>query len=66
NDMRFGMIDGWEGEKEPVYTFSYKLLEKEGEFVEIEQLEPGRNVKGESQSEIMGTFLGDVWRRIWE
>ncbi|MEL6255693.1 MAG: hypothetical protein AAFR87_27055, partial [Bacteroidota bacterium] len=66
NDMRFGLLEGWEGENDPVYTFSYKILEKEGEYVEIEQLEPTRNVKGKSQSELMQMYLGDVWRRIWE
>lgn len=66
NDLRFGLMDGWETESEPVYTFSYKLLEKDGDFVEIEQMDATRNIQGQTQSELMGKYMGDVWRKIWD
>lgn len=64
--LRFGLIEGWEGEEDPLYTFSYKLLEKEGEFVEIEQMDATRNLQGQTQSELTGKYLGEIWRKIWE
>ena len=60
HDLRFGLLNLWDPEVvgPPKYLFSYKLLEEDGEIVEIEQF-------GSPPREFEEGAMGRFWDRIW-